>query len=97
MHDKSQILILLRVLKPEIKARFRVKDLGVFGSVAREQHTASSDIDVLVEFEPNASLFDLSGLGLFLEERLGQRVDVIPRRALRAEFRDTVLRELAPV
>lgn len=97
MKDKNQIIAILRALKPEIKTRFRVKDLGVFGSVAREQQTVSSDIDVLVDFEPNASLFDLSGLGLFLEEKLGQRVDVIPRRALRVEFRDAVLRELSPV
>jgi predicted nucleotidyltransferase len=97
MKDKEHVLSILWALKPEIRTKYRVRELGVFGSLARGQQTAHSDIDVLVDFEPDASLFDLSGLALFLEERLGQRVDVVPRRALRAEIRDAVLRELAPV
>ncbi len=45
-----------------------------------------SDIDVLVDFQEDADLLDLVGLGLFLEERLGRRVDVVPRKALRKEI-----------
>ncbi|MDW8326676.1 MAG: nucleotidyltransferase family protein [Anaerolineales bacterium] len=97
MKDKERVLSVLRTLKPEIRAKYRVRELGVFGSFARGQQTAQSDVDVLVDFEPDASLFDLLGLALFLEDQLGQRVDVVPRRALRAEIRDAVLQELSPV
>ena len=97
MNDKAQLVSILRPLKSEIRSRYRVRDIGLFGSVVRGQHTSRSDVDVLVDFEPNATLFDLSGLALFLEEKLGRRVDVVPRRALRAELREAVLRELFPV
>ena len=50
--------------------------------------------DVLVDFADDADLFDLVGLGLFLEEKLGRKVDVVPRRALRKELRDRVLKEV---
>ncbi len=97
MNTKDHILATLRQLKPEIQRKYKVKALGVFGSIVRGEQTAASDIDVLVDFGPQASLFDLVGLGLFLEEKLGQRVDVVSRGALRTEIRETVLREVAPV
>lgn len=94
--DKGEhILATLRDLKAEIRARFRVKELGVFGSVIRGEQRDGSDIDILVDFDEGASLFDLAGLALFLEERLQQKVDVVPKRALRAELREAVLREVA--
>jgi predicted nucleotidyltransferase len=56
-----------------------------------------SDIDVLVDFQEDADLLDLVGLGLFLEEHLGRKVDVVPRKALRKEIRDSVLHEVVPL
>ena len=94
MKTKEEILSLLRSLRGELRQRFKVKEIGVFGSVVREEQRASSDIDVLVDFEEGADLFDLVGLGLFLEEKLGQKVDVVPKRALRDEIRGAVLKEV---
>jgi len=54
----------------------------------------SSDIDVLVEFGPEADLFDFVGLSQYLEEKLGLNVDVVPKAALRPEFRTRVTRDL---
>lgn len=51
-------------------------NVRVFGSVARGEAGATSDVDLLVDFEPGRSLLDLSGLVLDLEEALGRRVDV---------------------
>jgi predicted nucleotidyltransferase len=70
-----------------------VKEIGLFGSCARREEEEASDIDVLVDFREEASLFDLVGLALFLEERLGRKVDVVPKESLRAEIRESVLRE----
>jgi hypothetical protein len=97
MKNKDEILAALRHLKSEIKAKYKVRNLGVFGSIVRGAQTTTGDIDVLVDFEPNASLFDLVGLALFLEDTFGQRVDVVSRHALRAEIREAVLREVALV
>jgi len=94
MKSKQEILSLIKALQGELKQRYKVKEIGVFGSVVREEQRQASDIDVLVDFEDGADLFDLVGLGLFLEEKLGQKVDVVPKRALREEIRGAVLKEV---
>jgi len=86
----------MRNLKPDLKKRFRVKEIQLFGSIIRGEQREDSDIDVLVEFEEGADLFDLVGLGNFLEEQLQRKVDVVPKRALREEFRDSILSEAVP-
>jgi len=61
----------------EVAARHRGRRVRLFGSVARGDDTATSDIDLLVDFEPGSSLFDLYRLTSELEELLGQPVDVV--------------------
>jgi len=95
--NTEQLLMRLRGLKPQIAARYKVKEIGLFGSFVRGEQGRASDIDVLVDFEEEADLFDLVGLALFLEEALQQEVDVVPKSALRAELRESVLREVVPL
>jgi predicted nucleotidyltransferase len=94
MKRKQEIISAIKALQGELKQRFKVKEIGIFGSVVREEQRPASDIDLLVDFETGADLFDLVGLGLFLEEKLGQKVDVVPKRALREEIRGAVLKEV---
>ena len=93
----DEILQRLGELKPEIFRRFRVKSIQLFGSNIRGEQTADSDVDVLVEFEEEADLFDLSGLTIYLEEELGRKVDVVPSRALRKELQSSVYNEAIAV
>jgi len=93
----EKYLAILSPLKPEMAARYMVKEIGIFGSVVRGEESQTSDVDVLVEFEEGADLFHLIGLALFLEEALQRKVDVVSRRALRAELRSSVLQEVVPV
>ena len=95
--NTEDVLIRLRELKPEVTARFKVKEIGLFGSFVRGEQSGRSDIDVLVEFEEEADLFDLVGMALFLEERLQRKVDVVPKRALRPELQEPVLGEVIAV
>jgi predicted nucleotidyltransferase len=95
MNPKERILEKLRGLERQIKANYKVKEIGVFGSFIRGDEGEKSDIDILVEFEEDADLFDLSGLALLLEEKLRRKVDVVPKNALREELRESVLREVA--
>jgi predicted nucleotidyltransferase len=97
MSSKDKILKTLSELKPELKPRYKVKEIGIFGSFVRGGQSESSDIDILVDFDEEADLFDLVGLALFLEEKLHRKVDVVSKRALRAEIRESVLREVAIV
>lgn len=66
----------------------------MFGSFVRKEQNEKSDIDILVDFEDNADLFDLSGLGIFIEEKLKHKVDIIPKRALRQELKELILNEV---
>ena len=78
-------------------ARYGVVRASVFGSVARGDATADSDVDFLVEFEKGRTLVDLSGLRLDLCEILGRAVDVATQGSLRPKLRDQILRELVRV
>jgi len=93
MDTTIQILAQLRALKKELYSRYRVNALALFGSAARGAHTPASDVDILVDFDESATLFELVGLGQYLEEQLQCKVDIVPQRALRAEIRESVLRE----
>ena len=80
--------------KDEIRRRYKAEVKGIFGSYARGDFGADSDLDLLVDFDDGASLFDLVGLGQYLEEMLGCKVDVVSRRSLREELRASVLNEM---
>ncbi len=97
MSTVEELLSKIRKLQPRIKEQYRVKELELFGSNIRGDQKEGSDIDILVEFEEGADLFDLTGLAAFLEEELKRRVDVVPKRALREELRESILREAVPV
>ena len=94
--NTKDILVRLGALKREMAARYKVREIALFGSFIRGEQGGASDVDVLVDFEEGADLFDLVGLALFLEEELQREVDVVPKRALRAELRETVLQEAVP-
>lgn len=89
----EQILRLLRDQQLEIKQRYKAEVKGLFGSVARGEAQRESDLDLLVDFDEEADLFDYVGLSQFLEEKLKRKIDLVPRRALREEIRAKVLEE----
>jgi uncharacterized protein len=78
-------------------ARRGVVRASIFGSVARGEATAASDVDFLVEFEKGRTLVDLAGLRLDLCEVLGRDVDVATPGSLHPKLRDRILHELVPV
>ena len=94
MKAKEEIIKVLKELKENLEEKYRIKEIGIFGSVIRSEQTETSDIDILVDFKDDADLFDLVGLALFLEEKLNQKVDVVPKRALREEIKGSVLKEV---
>lgn len=93
----QDLLVKLRELKPIIAARYKTKEIGLFGSFVRGEQSDGSDVDLLVEFKEEADLFDLMGLTLHLEEELNRKVDVVPKRAIREELRESVFKEVIAV
>jgi hypothetical protein len=87
----------LRTKVASTMSRRGVVRAGVFGSLARGEATADSDIDFLVEFEKGRTPLDLSGLRLDLIEVLGRDVDVATPESLHPKLRDRIMGELAPL
>ncbi|KAA5805380.1 nucleotidyltransferase family protein [Alkalicaulis satelles] len=92
-----ELLDRLRALKPELRARFGVSAIAVFGSRARGEHGAGSDLDLLLDFERTPSFFALNDLDDFLVSELGVRVDLVPRTCLHPGIKDVVLAEARAV
>ena len=88
------ILDTIRDLKDQVRDNYKAEIKGVFGSYVRDEATEQSDIDVLVEFQHGADLFDFVGLCQFLEEYLGRKIDVVPLSSLREEIKPWVLNEV---
>ena len=87
----------LRERRDEIKARFGVRRLAIFGSAARAELTESSDVDVLVEFEGRATFDRFMDLKFYLEDLLARPVDLVTIKALRPELRPTIEAEAIDV
>lgn len=80
-----------------IAAQHGAYNVRVFGSVARGEAGPGSDVDLLVDLEPDKSLFDVGGLLMDLQTLLGQEVDVVTEKALHWYIRDRVIREAQPL
>lgn len=89
---RDEILNILNEHRSEIE-RFGVRSLALFGSAARGEARADSDIDILVEFAKTVGLFEFVRLEAFLRRLLGKSVDLVTPDALRPQMRERVLRE----
>jgi uncharacterized protein len=81
----------------EIARRHGAHDIRIFGSVARGDSNESSDLDLLVRFDPDRSLFDQGGLVMDLRDLLGLKVDVVSEGALQGRFGEIVSGEAVPL
>ncbi len=81
-----------------IKKKFKVREIGVFGSVVRDEETEKSDIDIIVEFESEGKNFDnYMELKFFLEELLGTSVDLVSKSAIKERLKSKILEEVVYV
>ena len=93
----SVVLNMQRSVVREVAGRFRTVNPRVFGSVLHGTDQEGSDLDLLVDALPGATLFDLGGLQDELESLLGVHVDVLTPADLPPKFRAQVLAEAQPV
>ncbi len=90
---RDHVLAILADHRDQLTA-LGVKSLNLFGSVARDEAGPDSDVDFLVEFSINASLFDLFRVQHYLEDILGCEVDLGTEAALRQHLREPVLKDV---
>ena len=92
---RSEILQKLAMFQQDQMKEFSVKDLYLFGSYAREEAREQRDVDILVEFEPEAEigLFEFARLRRRLSELLGIEVDLVTPDAIHPEMKSEILEE----
>ena len=92
------IVELLKKNDATIRKNFHVRKIGVFGSFARREEKAESDVDVLVEFEEGYKTFDnFIELKYFLEELFARSVDLVTVSALKPQLKEDILQEVVYV
>jgi hypothetical protein len=94
---REEAITALRGYLPALQRDFGVGRIALFGSTARDEATADSDLDLLVDFEVGPTFDSFMGLKLFLEDHLGKRVDLVTRAALKPRMRPIVEREAVDV
>ncbi|OIN96572.1 nucleotidyltransferase [Candidatus Desantisbacteria bacterium CG1_02_38_46] len=99
MKTTRKIEKILKEHKKDIKKKYEVKKIGIFGSYIRGEEKRRSDLDILVEFEKNAKI-DLLGfinLGNYLSNLLGRRVDLVEKKCLKPYIGRRILQEVVYV
>lgn len=81
----------------DIASHYHAARIRVFGSVARGEEREDSDIDLLVDYLPGATLLDQAGMIDELSLKLGRKVDIVSERALNKHLRERVLQESIPL
>ncbi len=95
--DIEKVIEILQINQMHIH-QFHVSSLSIFGSVARGDAGPGSDIDILVEFDPGASIgfFTFARLQQFLSELMGRPVDLVTPDALHKALKHNILEEAVP-
>jgi len=95
MKTLEEIRTQLEVLKPTLRERFGVVTIGFFGSFSRREQTVKSDLDILVVFSEDAPVgfFKFLELEEFLSRKLGVKVDLVTKNALKPMLKDRILKE----
>ncbi len=94
MKSFEEIKEILSREKPLLMEDYGVKEIGIFGSFVRGDTRKKSDLDVLVEFQNPISLLEFIGLEEYLSARLGTKVDLVMKSALKPHIGKNILREV---
>ncbi len=99
MKTFEQIKSTLAEHKEELRQKYKIKEIGVFGSFVRGEQKKQSDIDILVEFEEtaNLSLLDFIGIENYLSDILAIKVDLVEKHTLKPRIGKHVLEEVVNI
>jgi len=94
MKSLNEINQIIKEHKPELEEKFKVKEIGVFGSYVKGEQNKRSDLDILVDFREPVGLFEFMDLEEYLKNLLGVKVDLVTREALKPRIGEYILREV---
>jgi predicted nucleotidyltransferase len=93
----NSIMSILKELLPVLSDRYKVEELGVFGSYLRQEQSADSDLDILVTFSEPPSLLKFIEMENYLSDVLGVKVDLVMKDALKQAIGQQILKEVIQV
>jgi predicted nucleotidyltransferase len=94
MKGIEEITKILNKNKTQFKNKFKVKEIGLFGSYIKNEQTKKSDLDILVEFEKPIDFFDYLEFEEYLADLLGIKVDLVMKKALKPNIGRKILKEV---
>ena len=91
---RENVISTIRQQSDHITKEYHVRKIGVFGSVARDEHNKESDVDILVEFSKPVGFFKFIDLEDYLSNILKRKVDLVTNKSLKPAIKDQILKEL---
>ena len=95
MKSYKEIEKILRLHKKELADKYKIKEIGIFGSYVRGEQKKRCDVDILVEYEELPDLLKFIELERYLEGLLGKKVDLVEKTGLRIQLKERILKETA--
>jgi len=97
MKTMNEIKAIINRQNTNLKEKYGLRVVEIFGSYARGEQRSESDIDLLVDILKPISLLELVGAEIYLSEILGVKVELVPKRSVREEARETISREAVAI
>jgi len=97
MKNLDEIRETIRQHRNVLAEKYGIAVVGIFGSCVRGEQGRQSDIDLLAEILRPISLLEIVGAEIYLSEVLGGKVDLVPKREVREELRDSIIKEAVSV
>lgn len=94
MKTLEEIKKILKEHKAEVQEKYKVRDIGIFGSFVRGEQKKQSDIDILVEYSELPDIFLLIDLEDYLRKILKKKVDLVRKGAIRPELKEIISKEV---
>jgi predicted nucleotidyltransferase len=93
MQTVEKLKAILALHKEELRKKFKVKEIGIFGSYVRREQKEKSDLDVLVTFYETIDLFTFVELENYLSDILGVKVDLVMKEGIKPRLKERILSE----
>lgn len=94
MKTLDEIRKILEEQKNFLREKYKIKEIGIFGSYVRGEAKRTSDVDILVEFEKTPSLLKFIELENYLSDTLGVKVDLVEKKGLKPRIGKYILQEV---
>lgn len=97
MREIDKVKKILTAHRDELRRKYKIIEMGIFGSYIRGEQKKKSDIDILVKFDEPVSLLGWVGAENYLTDLLGIKVDLVPKEDVRPELKKRILKEVVYV